>query len=152
MIEPLPTLSGQFTVHVPLEHPSYAGHFPGYPIVPGIVCLDWLVAQYALAVGQAQRVHAISTVKFLAPVLPGDVLSVQYQIKPKANETPNTNAYANVYANANANENENENENEQTRNLMTAITFTSFKPMPLGAEPQKTCVAQILLQSAPRLA
>jgi 3-hydroxymyristoyl/3-hydroxydecanoyl-(acyl carrier protein) dehydratase len=54
---------------VPADHPAFAGHFPGRPIVPGVVLLDQLV-QAVTASGGA-RVAGIASAKFLRPVGPG---------------------------------------------------------------------------------
>jgi 3-hydroxyacyl-[acyl-carrier-protein] dehydratase len=55
---------------VPADHPSLAGHFPGAPIVPGVVVLDEVAA--ALSEWRKEsRVTGISSVKFLAPIKPG---------------------------------------------------------------------------------
>jgi 3-hydroxymyristoyl/3-hydroxydecanoyl-(acyl carrier protein) dehydratase len=51
------------------RHPSLPGHFPGNPIVPGVVILDEVVT----ALGQwrdGYRLTRISAVKFLAPLKP----------------------------------------------------------------------------------
>ena len=60
-------------------HPSLPGHFPGRPIVPGVVLLDE-VAALALAakVGAGWRVAGFPGVRFLRPVRPGDVVEVAF--------------------------------------------------------------------------
>lgn len=68
------------TLHIPRDHPSYAGHFPGQPIVPGVVLLDEVMQAVEL---QAPDMGLFSSAgveipvcKFLAPVLPGATLSL----------------------------------------------------------------------------
>jgi 3-hydroxyacyl-[acyl-carrier-protein] dehydratase len=54
---------------IPADHPSLPGHFPGVPIVPGVVILDEIVA--ALTKWRKNsRVTAIHTVKFRVPLKP----------------------------------------------------------------------------------
>ena len=51
------------------DHPSLPGHFPGAPLVPGVVILDEVVA----ALGewrQNSQLSGIRSVKFLAPLKP----------------------------------------------------------------------------------
>ncbi len=59
---------------VPPDHPAFAGHFPGRPIVPGVVLLDRALL---LAQGQSGRCGDgwhVTQVKFLSPCGPGDEL------------------------------------------------------------------------------
>lgn len=49
-------------------HPSLPGHFPGRPIVPGVVLLDRIAAALERAGGK--RLARIDAVKFLAPLAP----------------------------------------------------------------------------------
>ena len=60
---------------VPHNHPSLPGHFPGQPIVPGVVVLDCAVA-ILLSDRPAARLAGFEDVKFIAPVLPGAEVSV----------------------------------------------------------------------------
>ncbi|WP_363260423.1 3-hydroxyacyl-ACP dehydratase [Rhodoferax sp.] len=72
------------TLFIAPDHPAFAGHFPGTPIVPGVVLLDAVVH----AVLQTQRPRAsgdgfdttplcqISAAKFLSPVGPGETLTL----------------------------------------------------------------------------
>ncbi|MBS0583465.1 MAG: hydroxymyristoyl-ACP dehydratase [Proteobacteria bacterium] len=50
------------------DHPALPGHFPGRPVVPGVVVLDRVAAAIERASGA--RVAALPQVKFLAPLLP----------------------------------------------------------------------------------
>lgn len=61
---------------VPADHPAFAGHFPGRPIVPGVVLLDRIVQLVAADCGQ--RVAAIGSAKFLSPVGPGASLDLSW--------------------------------------------------------------------------
>ncbi len=63
---------------IPIDHPAYAGHFPGQPILPGVVLLD--AALHALAEVQGNPVASgqIKSAKFLSPVLPGESLTLHY--------------------------------------------------------------------------
>ena len=56
----------------PPEHPALAGHFPGNPIVPGVLLLD--AALHAMG---AQTPVRIDNAKFLSVVRPGEALTLQ---------------------------------------------------------------------------
>jgi 3-hydroxyacyl-[acyl-carrier-protein] dehydratase len=57
------------SILIPPSHPALAGHFPGNPIVPGVVLLDRVAA--ALEHWRGQRVAGLPQVKFLRPLMPG---------------------------------------------------------------------------------
>ena len=65
---------------VPLDHPAFAGHFPGTPILPGVVLLDTALQAIAEASGIALDHCEISSVKFLSPAKPGDELEIQHVV------------------------------------------------------------------------
>lgn len=58
------------------DHPALAGHFPGEPLVPGVVLLEYVAAAIDLKLG-VRRVIAIPSVKFLAPLRPGERFRIQ---------------------------------------------------------------------------
>jgi 3-hydroxymyristoyl/3-hydroxydecanoyl-(acyl carrier protein) dehydratase len=51
------------------DHPSLPGHFPGKPIVPGVVILDEILATLT-EWREGSHIIVISAVKFLAPLKP----------------------------------------------------------------------------------
>ena len=65
---------------VPLDHPAFAGHFPGTPILPGVVLLDAVLYAITAATGITLDRCEISSVKFLSPANPGDELVIQHVI------------------------------------------------------------------------
>jgi 3-hydroxymyristoyl/3-hydroxydecanoyl-(acyl carrier protein) dehydratase len=50
------------------DHPSLPGHFPGQPIVPGVLLLQQVAE--ALRAWRGQRLARLIEVKFLHPLLP----------------------------------------------------------------------------------
>lgn len=60
---------------IPGNHPSLAGHFPGAPIVPGVVILDEVV-QALVELGGNCRLQSILSVKFVAPLQPDQVFTI----------------------------------------------------------------------------
>lgn len=63
---------------VPADHPAYAGHFPGMPVLPGVVLLD--EALHAIGACGTDRAWTVTSFKFLSPVTPGESLEIEYEI------------------------------------------------------------------------
>lgn len=59
----------------PAAHPVFAGHFPGDPLVPGVLLLDELICRLAGDLGLPYTRLRVQSVKFLAPVRPDDRVS-----------------------------------------------------------------------------
>ena len=60
---------------VPAEHPSLPGHFPGNPIIPGVLLLAEIFALICNA-HPGVRVAGLLHAKFLRPVRPGETMSL----------------------------------------------------------------------------
>jgi 3-hydroxymyristoyl/3-hydroxydecanoyl-(acyl carrier protein) dehydratase len=65
---------GDITLHIAADHPAFAGHFPGQPLLPGAallaLVLDALPQRPALQ-ARLGRTPRIDNAKFLTPVGPG---------------------------------------------------------------------------------
>ena len=53
------------------SHPSLPGHFPGAPVVPGVLVLEQVVAAIEAAHGPLGAI-GLPQAKFLRPLLPGE--------------------------------------------------------------------------------
>jgi 3-hydroxymyristoyl/3-hydroxydecanoyl-(acyl carrier protein) dehydratase len=58
------------------EHPAIAGHFPGNPVVPGVLILDEVLEAARQWRGRV-RLKGVVSVKFTAPLKPGDAFSIE---------------------------------------------------------------------------
>ncbi len=67
--------SAQCAKTFPADEPFFRGHFPGDPLVPGVILTEALAQTAGLAAGQPGRgfrLSAIRSMKFFAPVRPGE--------------------------------------------------------------------------------
>jgi 3-hydroxyacyl-[acyl-carrier-protein] dehydratase len=64
------------------DHPSLPGHFPGAPLVPGVVILDEVVAALA-EWRQNSHLSGIRSVKFLAPLKPEQPFTILLSVTSK---------------------------------------------------------------------
>jgi len=54
----------------PPSHPLYGGHFPGRPVVPGVVVLEVMRALLRQSWNMDPRIRTARALKFLQPMLP----------------------------------------------------------------------------------
>lgn len=64
------------TTSVPADHPSLAGHFPGNPVVPGVLVLELVVQAACNALGEV-NITCVRAAKFTAPLLPEQQLDIE---------------------------------------------------------------------------
>ncbi len=86
----LPVLSSEslsaeglrWTFQVPLNLPFFEGHFPGHPLLPGVVALSWMLAAAERFLVRQVQVAELLNVKFQVVILPGALLELT--VAPKA--------------------------------------------------------------------
>ena len=73
---------------VTIDEPHFAGHFPGKPIMPGVLILEALAQVGAVAIlaaegneGKIPLFAGIDECRFRRPVVPGDLLSLELSIE-----------------------------------------------------------------------
>lgn len=69
-LRPLPDAPGAFAFEVEAEHPAFLGHFPGQPILPGVVQVDWAIRLGEATFGALGRFQAVEHLKFQAVIEP----------------------------------------------------------------------------------
>jgi 3-hydroxymyristoyl/3-hydroxydecanoyl-(acyl carrier protein) dehydratase len=76
-------MHSETTLRIEPDHPAFAGHFPGTPIVPGAWLLDAVIHAWQQLQNPGDAAHAspvplvhIDAAKFLSPVGPGEVLII----------------------------------------------------------------------------
>ncbi|HEY7956844.1 MAG TPA: 3-hydroxyacyl-ACP dehydratase FabZ [Polyangia bacterium] len=91
LIDRVVELSGEKVValkNVTINEPFFAGHFPGHPIMPGVLIVEAMAqAGAVLAMSESDRkpeelviyFMALDQVKFRKPVVPGDQLRLEVE-------------------------------------------------------------------------
>ena len=64
------------------DHPSLPGHFPGAPLVPGVLILDEVVSALD-EWRQDSQITGITSVKFLAPLKPEQPFTISLFVTSK---------------------------------------------------------------------
>jgi len=65
-------------LEIAADHPAFAGHFPGMPILPGAVLLDEALRAVARNLTLDLTQWQIATAKFLDSVRPGERLIIEH--------------------------------------------------------------------------
>ncbi|MBA9898007.1 acyl-CoA synthetase family protein [Burkholderia cepacia] len=65
---------------IPADHPALPGHFPGHPVVPGVVLLDHAIHALGTALNRPLHAWRLGSAKFLSPVAPGEPLDLAYDV------------------------------------------------------------------------
>lgn len=71
------------------DHPCLPGHFPGQPIVPGVVVLDHVLAAIEAQYGPLGPLR-MPQVKFLQPLLPGQAARIVLEVLDTADSAAAT--------------------------------------------------------------
>ena len=64
---------------IPAEHPSLPGHFPGNPVVPGVLLLEPVMIAAGTLCGWPSGPRRLPQVKFVRPLLPGQIAELQLE-------------------------------------------------------------------------
>ena len=64
------------SIDVPRDHPAFEGHFPGEPVLPGVVLLAEAMAAIEAETGVAAHGLTLESGKFHGAVLPGARIEV----------------------------------------------------------------------------
>ncbi len=79
------------TVRLLPESPVYAGHFPGYPITPGVCLVEIALELIAEMAGQAGhdgkvRLVAAKNIKFTSPIIPTPGTELRFNLGGEGSE------------------------------------------------------------------
>ena len=68
------------TWSLPADHPVFCGHFPGNPIVPGVMLLEWVQEEVAHTLSRAPSALRIREAKFFTPLGPAQLAELRCDI------------------------------------------------------------------------
>lgn len=67
-------------LRIPPGLPHFAGHFPGAPVLPGVLQLQWALALAAPRLGLAPRCREMEALKFQRLLRPGDTPELELRL------------------------------------------------------------------------
>ncbi|KVK93340.1 AMP-binding protein [Burkholderia territorii] len=76
-----------YELRVPPTLAHFDGHFPGLPILPGVVQIDWAARLAGRELPTVRDIRCVEHLKFKAPVPPGAVLSLRIAHDPVRGRT-----------------------------------------------------------------
>jgi len=66
-------------VTIGADHPSLAGHFPGHPVVPGVVMLGEIMNAIREMAKEHIEFVGMPSTKFMSPLNPGEPLTIRLE-------------------------------------------------------------------------
>ena len=79
------------TIRLLPESPGYQGHFPGYPITPGVCVVEIareLIAEMAGQAGHDEKVRLMGAknIKFTSPIIPAEGMELRFNLGGEGSE------------------------------------------------------------------
>jgi len=62
------------------SHPAFTGHFPGAPVVPGVMLLDESIYRICASLDSAPLQCELISAKFLSPLAPGEFVHLRHRL------------------------------------------------------------------------
>jgi 3-hydroxymyristoyl/3-hydroxydecanoyl-(acyl carrier protein) dehydratase len=70
-------------IRIPQQLECWPGHFPGHPVVPGVLQVHWAIALAGRWMGAAPAVRRIEVLKFKQLLVPGRELTLRVTRGPR---------------------------------------------------------------------
>ena len=74
------------TVRLLPGSPVYEGHFPGYPITPGVCLVEIALELMGERAGRKVRLVAAKNIKFTSPVLPSEGVELRFDFSGEGSD------------------------------------------------------------------
>ena len=80
-----PAREHNIPLRIPATHPTLAGHFPGRPVVPGVVLVQEAIRAAEAWLGRPLSIRTIPQIKFSTPLLPEQDCLLELALVPGEN-------------------------------------------------------------------
>jgi 3-hydroxymyristoyl/3-hydroxydecanoyl-(acyl carrier protein) dehydratase len=85
-LKALPSTPGGYSLRVEPGHPAFDGHFPGQPILSGLIQVDWAARLGQDTFGPLGIFQCVEHLKFQAPIRPDEPLELHLDWTPEARQ------------------------------------------------------------------